>query len=267
MKIFTLLLLVTFGLMRSQDFADEPYTPRSSFGLFGGVGLNFHTADFQSLPGVDGCCSGYDVGGGLGYNFGLFYAVPISTSFDLDFRLIYAEMGATLSKTDERLIPNQDFTGTATAEIENKIISSLSTFGLEPMLSWKLTDQIRVKGGIRAAFLMSNNAEQSESVVSPSFGVIIDKNGNERRSVNVYNGEIQDLGNLDLSLSAAISYDLPLNKNHTWFLVPEARYSLGLLSYHPDNLWQSNQLTGGIGIRYAPRKMKEVAPPPPPPTA
>ena len=136
MKIFTIILLITLGWLNSQEYLDEPYSPRSSFGLFGGVGLNFQIADFQSLPGVEGCCSGYDVGGGLGFNGGIFYATPISTSFELNFRAIYAEMGATLKKYDERLIANQDGTGTAMMEVENKIVSSLSTFGLEPMLAY-----------------------------------------------------------------------------------------------------------------------------------
>jgi outer membrane protein OmpA-like peptidoglycan-associated protein len=265
MKILILFFLINFNFLLTQEYVDEPYSPRNSLGLFGGVGLNFHAANFQTLPGIDGCCDEYNVGSGLGYNFGLFYDMPVSTKIDLDIRLIYAEMGANLLKARVQKVQDANYQEVDNAEVEFSIDSKLTTFGLEPLLAWKVSDQLRIKAGVRVAYLLSNNAIQSEKVLTPSYGVLIDKDGNQRREINKYDGEIPEIGSIDISIVGAISYDLPLNKNFTWFLVPEARYSLGLMSYHPDDLWQSNQLTGGLGIRYAPRKLKPVTPPPPAP--
>lgn len=285
-SFFILLFAFTFNVFSQYDeqsnkYSDEPYTPRPSLGVFGAAGLNFHLADFQNLPNTPSCCPGFSTGTGLGYNFGLFYSFPIADNLDLNLRGIYYDFSADLTTVENENTTVSDINfNPVSGEFEHAILASISTFGLEPMLQFKLTDQLRISGGFRITYLISGEWEQYEEIISPSNGGFIDENGLISRRRNEYSGGMDQDGwnQLDLGLSFAASYDLPLNKDRTLFLVPEAKYTLGVLSYISDQTWIPSQFTGGVGIRYAPRELAPppklppstpppppIAPPPPPP--
>lgn len=268
-RLFTLLIiLIPFSLF-SQEYIEEPYSPRASYGAFAGIGINLHSADFQGFSGVPSCCPGYETGSGIGLNLGLFYNIPVADQLDLSLRAKFLQLGGTLSRTENELVSTSDG-GSTLGEFEHSFTSSINSFALEPLLEFKLSNQFRLRGGFRVGYLMSADLdEHQEELVSPSDGVFVDENGeNPTRIRNQYSGEIPDASSIEAAFLAGISYDVPLNESHTLFLVPQLDISLGLTSFVPDFGWTSNSFVGGVGVRYAPRKVmppKEILPPPPPP--
>lgn len=273
-KILLFLFLINLPLFAQEvEYLDSAYSPRQSFGLFVGGGLNLHVANFETLPTIPGCCDGYNAGAGFGLMAGGFYSIPLGNSFELDLRATYMDLSGTLNKTEngsETTVYNSITNEPIEAEFEHQIESTINVMAFEPNLTLKLGSNLRLRAGISAGFIMTKNFSQYEEVASPSNGVIIDPVTNTRsRRVREYNDlEIPEAPTLNLGILFGASYDLPLNKDRTWFLVPEARYTLGVTSYHSSETWLPSQFAGGIGIRYAPRKKappKKAPPPPPPP--
>ena len=80
MSISKTVLLFLFSLLISanlagQEYLDKPTDNRTAFGVFAGVGLNQHTADFVGVdfPQIPSCCPRFETGSGFGYNFGFLY--------------------------------------------------------------------------------------------------------------------------------------------------------------------------------------------------
>lgn len=269
-KLLTVLIVFSFFIstVLSQEYAEEPYSPRDSYGVFGGAGLNLHSADFKKFAEIPSCCPGYETGSGVGLNFGAFYSIPMGDLIDLSLRAKYLQLGGQLSRVEEEVgtTLNGDI---QTLEFEHRFDASLNAVAFEPLLEFKLSNEFRLRGGFRIGYLLSGNLnEHIEEVVSPNNGLFLDENGNSARTRNSYEGEIPNLSTIEAAILLGASYDLPLNDSYTLFLVPFVDLSLGLTSYVPDFGWTSNTFAGGLGLRYAPRdviKPKEILPPPPPP--
>lgn len=269
-KLLTFLILAVIAIspLYSQEYAEEPYTPRDSYGVFVGFGLNLHSADFKSFAEIPSCCPGYETGSGVGINLGAFYTFPLGDLIDLSLRAKYLQLGGELSRIEEEL--GTTLSGDKqTLQFEHRFNAAITSVALEPLLEFKLSNEFRLRGGFRIGYLLSGNLDEHiEEVVSPSNGLFVDENGNTSRTRNNYEGEIPSLSTLDAALVFGASYDLPLNSSYTLFLVPFVDMSLGLTSFVPDFGWTANSIVGGLGLRYAPRdiiKKKEILPPPPPP--
>lgn len=269
-RLFTVIVLLVLSLssLFAQEYAEEPYSPRDSYGAFLGGGFNLHSADFKKFADIPSCCPGYETGSGFGINFGIYYSTPMGDLIDLSLRAKYLQLGGLVSRI-ENSVGTTISGGNQPIEFEHRFDASINSVALEPVLEFKLSNQLRLKGGFRIGYLLSGNLnEHIEEVVSPSNGLFIDENGNTSRTRNSYTGKIPNLSTLDMAILLGASYDLPLNDSYTFFLVPYVDLSMGLTSFVPDFGWTSNSIIGGLAFRYAPRdiiKPKEILPPPPPP--
>lgn len=261
-------LLILNSVAYSQEYTEEPYASRSSYGVFGGLNLNFHTANFQSFNGVPSCCQGFENGSGIGLVAGLFYNIPFSEDIDLSLRAKFSQLGGQLSRIENILLsdPNGN---SIEGQFEHSFDASLSSIGLEPLIEFKLNNEFRIRGGFRVGFLQQTSLNRhDERILSPNTGTFVDEDGNQTRIRNEYSGDIPDASSIEAAVVAGLSYDLPLNESYTLFLVPQIDFNVGLTSFVPDFSWQSNTINAGIGVRYAPRGVvepKEKLPPPPPP--
>ncbi len=276
-----LCLIVAFSILslhaqqspENNKFADESYSPRPSMGVFGGAGINIHFLNISGIPGIENSRVIFDNSIGFGYNFGLFYSFPIQDNLDISIRGVYASKGANLSVVDDVKFSPQldariiDENGKGVdGQIQYNLETGIFTAGIEPILQYKASDQFRIGAGIRLAYTISGDYYQYEEILSPDYGLLSDPENNETARILVRGegdlAEIKEITKIDLGLVLQSSYDMPLNENNTLFLVPELRFTLGLLSLTPENAWILSQLSGGIGLRYSPR---ELIPPPPPP--
>lgn len=252
MRILGIVLVLSIGI----PILLSAQTLRPRYGLYGAYDLNQHSADFRQLPGVPNCCPRFEEGSGTGPAFGALVELPLTRRFFLNLRLGYMSHDATLSAEEPTTVivggtPQQGaFTHTVDA--------SLSTFGIEPMVSWNATGTsgLHVHLGFRLATLMKNAFSQQEVVSQPAnSGTFIDSNGNDTRSRirNEYSGDIPNASTLAISGAVGVSYDLPLNADHTMFLVPEVLYFYGLSQVVDGLDWKMNAIRPGLAIKYWPK--------------
>ncbi len=256
------LLILLASSMSAQMLREEPVTS-PGYGVFGNFHHNMHTADFRVLPGVPGCCPQYSDGDGSGIGLGLLYEIPLSTRVSLALRGSYATHSALLISREATTV---GIGGVPTAAIiEHTIDAGLSSVGLEPLLGYRLSGELRFHAGGRIAAVLSKHYEQLEELIQPD-GTF--ENGMRIR--NDLSGDIPNASSYFAALVTGISYTLPMNQQGTLFLRPELLYSFGLTPVVNDLTWSANAFRAGISVVYSPRQEAvpveaPPAPPPPPP--
>jgi outer membrane protein OmpA-like peptidoglycan-associated protein len=252
-------------VLNAQEYLDKAEDNRTAFGLFFGVGTNQHTADFKGVdfPQVPSCCPRFESGSGFGYNFGLLYDLPLSENWLLQFRGIYQNLSGTLTTVEPTVVSSPE--GHATdGSFEHSVEAMFASAGLQPMLGYRITKRFLLSLGFDAAYLLSKDFEQKETLKEPSFGTFY---GTNKRVRNEYSGTLSNPSSFLISAVFSVGYYFPLNKEESFYLVPEINYFYGFTDIASDINWKVNQLTAGIALKWAPRKVKppKVAPPPPPP--
>jgi len=252
-KIIFFIILITNTLFSQEiKYSDDPYSQRQSYGLFGGINFNQHSADFsgKDWEGFPNCCPGFENGLGLGYNFGLLYSLPLFENWDLNLRLIFIDYSALLSKEEPITLPKTDGTSYL-GTFEHTVDASLSSAAFEPFFTYRSTDQLFIHLGLRTGIVLTKSFTQKEAITDPDWGVFVDSQSRER---NKRSGDIPNASALDLSLIAGLSYSLPLSNSYEWFLEPELYYHYGLLPVVSGLSWNATSLSGGLAIKYSPRK-------------
>ncbi len=265
MKKFSFMLLFIIIIpLKSQEYADQPWDSRTSYGIFINSGLNLHIVDFRALENVPSCCPGYRSGSGLNFTFGIQSIFPIDNKLEFATRLGFQQLNSTLSKVEEIRVAGPQGEG-VDGEFKHSITSDFNLIGLEPLLSYRFTDQFRLMAGIRLGLLIDKKFEQKEEIISPLFGTF--ENG--QRTRNETNGDIPSASSFEIAFTGGISYDIPLNHSHTLFIAPELFANIGITSLSQTQSWYNTTLRGGFSLKYAPRKLipppPPIIPPPPPP--
>lgn len=262
--VIVLLIISSLQLSNAQEYADGPWSPRMSYGLFGDVSYNIHSADFKSLPGIPSCCPRYESGSGLGYGFGAFLSFPISNIWDFFVNAGYYSLNGKLSttETDGVIIFDPQQQKGVPGSFEHTVDGTFNSVGITPAIALKLGNQFRINAGIRVGYLLTKTFDQQEEVVSPSFGVFQAENSRLR---NVYTDQELTDASIETALTVGASFDLPINSTFEWFLVPRVNMDYGLNDVSGSETWKVNRLTGGLAIKYSPREIIPPTPPPPPP--
>lgn len=264
--VLTIILILNLSL-NAQEYLDKATDNRTAFGLFGGVGLNQHSADFVGVdfPQVPSCCPRYETGMGIGFNAGLLLDLPMSNQLTLQFRGMYKNLNGTLSKDEETYVSTPDGSGTE-GTFEHSVEGTFATAGLNALLGFRVSDYFLLSAGLSGAYLLDKGFSQKEELTEPSFGTFY---GTNKRVRNEYSGDLAQPVSVQLGLVVGGAYYLPLNGPETIYLVPEVYYTYGLTDFAENVKWNANQLSGGIALKWAPRKVKPPKlpslPPPPPP--
>ncbi len=252
MRIFGVVLVFLLGL----PVLLSAQTLRPRYGLYGAYDLNQHSADFRQLPGVPNCCPRFEEGSGTGPAYGALVELPLTSRFFLNLRLGYMSHDATLTAEE----PTTVIVGGVAQQgaFTHTVDASLSTIGIEPMVSWNATGTsgLHVHLGFRLATLMKNAFSQQEVVSQPAnSGTFVDSNGNDTQSRirNEYSGDIPNASTLAISGAVGVSYELPLNADRTMFLVPEVFYFYGLSQVVDGLDWKVNAIRPGLAVKYWPK--------------
>jgi len=162
-----------------------------SFGLLGGMQRTQFTGTFQSLPGLDNCCNGFDgsstamdpfIGGSIRYAF--------TPSFGLDMQVEYVQSGGELSAVNT--IGNAlSFNGTGFDIVEAQSAFSMSwtipSIGFTPSLTWKPFESgFGIRGGVTMRLQSIGEAKGKEELILPRGVVFSDTKSTIRndRKVN-----------------------------------------------------------------------------------
>lgn len=240
--LIPMLLLGSAGIGMAQ--------PRDAWGVVGNVGVNSHSADFRAFPGVPNCCPSFNGGSGTGINLGVLYETPLGESLWGSMRLGYSTTGGRLLRTE-----NTTVSGNEPGVFEHSIDASLGSLGIEPLISYSLLGSLRAHAGGRLGVLLQSQFSQRERLTSPSTGTF----PNGRRSQNEVNGaEIPQSQSLQAAGLVGISYDLPMNANHTLLLSPEVFYSIPLTNTVSGLDWKVAQLRIGAALKWSPIYKEEL---------
>ena len=214
-----LALMMMLNAQTQAQFDRSPF----SFGLLGGMQRTQFTGNFQTLPGLDNCCTGFD---GISTMFDPFYGVSLRYAFNgmlgLDITIDYARSRGEFSAVNT--IGNAlSFNGTGFDVVEAQSRFSMSfaipSIGFTPSLLWR---PFEGRFGIRSGFAirMQSEAEGStkEELISPK-GVIFSD------SKSIFRNEKTRTftpTNIVYGPSIGIFYDVRLSESFT--ISPEVSY-------------------------------------------
>lgn len=265
LKIRTILLivLVNCNLSVSQEFLDTPFSNRLSFGTFGKIGLNFHTANFKGIdfPNIPSCCPRYETGLGFNYSIGAMLNFPIGNQFGIQLRSEYQNLSATLKTVEKEYFSTTD-QGGVWGEFQHSVKSTIHSSATTVFLTYRLTPQLNLHFGPSVFYLIKKDYEQKEEIINPPFGVFA---AERTRVRNQTSGEIPNVNTFIFGGTIVLSHFLPLNKIYTLFLVPEVSATLSFSKIMKTDSWKPFVFALGAGVIYAPRKVRVVRPPAPPP--
>ncbi len=245
---------IIFILLLSASLASaNPDSINTKFGIYGGINLNSHTADFYKLKGIPNCCPNFESGDGIGFNAGLLIEYKLINDLWLGGRLGIMTLDGVLTKEEATMIILE--TGPAEGKFEHKITGSFFNLGFEPTVIYNPFGGLLFSAGARFGLNMTKNYEQVETITEPAgFGTFIDSLGNDTRSRtrNDLSGDIPDAISFQIALLGTISYELPLNRDGSLLLAPELSYYFPVSELVENTNWKVTSLRAGIAIKYSP---------------
>lgn len=253
------MIIVFFGVVSARS-ADErepdSIALKPRYGVSAAYNLNFHAADFRSLPGVPSCCPKFGGGSGTGFALGALYERPLDRDLFINVRASFATFNAELSKVENVNVIVED--ASYPGKFEHRLDASIASLGIEPMASYRFFENIFAHAGFRVALPIATDFEQIEEIVDPADrGVFVDSDG--KRTRNDTSGSISDAA-MQIAFQIGASRDFPLNKNRSLFISPQIFYQALLTPVVSGRSWNIHSIQIGAAIKY-----REPPPPPPPP--
>ena len=248
MKTFFGIAIAIIVLCNSTVFAQD--TLRSRYGVFGGLSINAHSADFRALPGVPNCCPKFGSGTGVGPLFGLFYEMPLAIHLLFSLSASYVDHSALLSTTEPVAVSVAGVL--QNASFAHTVDATLSSIGVEPAIKFNLAGGLFVSGGFRIGAMISKSYTQKEVT---NTGTFLDSVGNDTKKStrNQNSGDLPSANTILLQGFIGASYELPINSSHTTFLVPTVSYALGFTDVVNGISWKPNGIRASVGITFSPR--------------
>ncbi len=171
--------------------------------------------------------------------------------------------------TDEEISYVADLRDTAKvveATFLHELSASLSSIGIEPLLSYRVVGGLDVLAGARLAFVLTSSFEQTETLTKPEdYGAYL---GGSRVWVNTQ-AAIPEAVTLRATAVGGLRYVLPLGKHKSSFLAPEISYHLPLTNVASGVDWRVAQLRFGLALGWMRQEQPDTpavptVPPPPP---
>ena len=245
--IFTLPTFVFTQGFDWQVSSRHPYEITNKYiGAAGSLSYGYHTGNFPFLERDVVCCN-YDVGDGLGVQFGL--AGEYWYEHDLAFSasVLYSRISSNC-RTETSVIKktNPDLPGfNWTTAYESDISLGFITFDLA--VKKRIYDKLSLRAGVDLNFNINSSETHRNIVVSPSNIPFSDGTFEKELS----NGRIGDLSGFVLGVSIGASYDINLGIERYGEISAISNYTVN--SYVSDNSWQNLQtkimIKAYLGIR------------------
>lgn len=268
MLIFSVLSL-TAQKSSAQELSTQVPERTNPFrlGLWGGYGINTHTADFPEFTGfpvffprtsVNRGPENFRGGQGMGISFGALYEMPLAQALSLTARLSYAAHDGTMTTTQPTVLG--DLQGNVLdAMHEYRINAALGSIGADIGVKWYPLNGLYAALSLRGAWMLQTTFVQHERLLeaaqtsSPPATIAggftpqtFSKTWNEQR------GTIPNLAPVQVFASASVGYEIPLGFMR---LAPEIGYTVGLTNFFAGNgqsqeQWRVSQIRGGISALF-----------------
>lgn len=254
---FAAVLQTGTAVAQSSTSSSSSNELRARYGLFGHVAFTQHSADFARLPETQSCCSGFTGGSGTGLAGGLLAEFPIASRIHIGARLgILTQPFSMTTFEPTTVIVN----GNAEAGgFEHRLDGNLMTLGLEPLIGVRVFASAFIHAGARVGFAMSSSYEQLDALTLPeATGTFLNPDGSDsfKRTRNEYSGSLSKTS-LQIAPMIGVSYELQLNSEQTWLIVPEVFYQIGLTNVITDSSWKANTIRAGISLKWSPASTQQ----------
>jgi outer membrane protein OmpA-like peptidoglycan-associated protein len=216
--------------------ADKPLYIR--YGIFGGVTLNTHLANFSDFTGYRDAVSPLRSNFGQTQNIPSYYAgalfeYPILNRLGIALRASVANIGG-FTLTSPEYLAGTPIGGMGFTKIKidhNLLINNILMVAGEPYLTYRLLDALTIYVGARFGYLINPTfrSEQKIARESPLWFINPDT-GKPDTLHNVRTGIIPNVNQLNIGLSGGLSYEIPLDPNGKWLAAVEGFYIWGGLS-------------------------------------
>lgn len=239
---------------------------RVRFGIHGHYGVANPSIRYYGTEGIPNCCPQFTEGTGNIYSIGALAEIPLTSSFLFAIRGSFLHSSIDLSKDENTIGLVSNAEGTIT--FNHSFIGNFSGIDISPLFGWRPTNGLNVWTGPGLTILTSPSFEQKETIKPGTRGTFLDG----KRTRNSFVGNLNDASTLVWNWTVGIGYDLPLDKERSFFISPEVLYTLGLTDMVKptgDSYWKNSYLRAGIALKYMPHKtippLPIIVPPPPPP--
>lgn len=239
-KVLTILIILsaTLGLFSKENQNRNRITISPNFGL------NLNNSNFKNLGNSETCCSGFSNGFGTGINFGAGYSYLIEDKTWIYFGLDYSKLNSDFVEYQNEAI-NVNGDNRLDATIEQKVISKLSSLGINLGASFELLKSIEAYIGYRLGLPSDINYTQTETLNEPNDAVFQETNSRIRSKVN---GTIAS--NLYHSIVGKIGYKFFTNSEATTYISPNIGFNLGLNTIDNEMNMKPNSINIGIDLAY-----------------
>lgn len=224
------------GLRAQTPEADAPATPSFiRYGLFGGVAVNNHFANFTDF--ADFIVEPSPMQGGFGttsgaisYYVGGFAEIPIVQRFGVALRTSITNVGGfTLVGKENLGQPSPIGSGLYVLQISHTLtINSLQMLSGEPYLTYRVLDGLTLYAGARFGYMLTSSYSYKQKIPDDSPFRFRTPNGQSVTEYAVRDGAIPQVNAVNAALSGGTSFEIPIDPQRHWFIAAEAFYMYGL---------------------------------------
>lgn len=223
------------------------------YGIYGGLNINLHNAEFSNLPGIPNCCPRFESGNGLGFNAGLLYEYLVMERLRIGGRIGIQTFDGVLSKNEDVTVLTES--GPTNGIFEHKVESNFLNIGFEPTIIYNPFSNFHVNLGMRFGQNLTYTFSQAETIISPEgVGTFLDDDGNDSRSRvrNQFSGDLPDAITFQFGIVTGVGYELPLNKDNSMRILPEISLYHSLTDFVENTNWNLSSIRMGLAIKYSP---------------
>ena len=248
MLLSIVVFVCAFTVTYAQLFNDN----RAKYGLFVHGAYNLHAADFKKLPGIACCSPGFSDGGGFGFDIGLMGSLPLADQWLVSLRAGYATYGGKLETDESRTVSL--FGEAVPGTFRHTIDATVPALTFDILAGFRPANRLTILVGPTIALAMSPTFDQREDLILPEVGTFEDST----RTRLDTSGPIPGSKSFMPAITFGLSYDIPLDANHTWYLIPEAMFSLGLTNIADSVTWKVSRIRVGVAVAYSPPDVRPI---------
>lgn len=205
------------------------------YGLFGGVSVSNHAANFSDF--ADFITEPSPMQGGFGatngavsYYLGGLVEIPLVQRLGVALRASITNVGGFTLVGKENLGQLSPIgSGFYVLQISHTLtISNLQMLSGEPYLTYRILDGLTLYAGARFGYMLASSYSYKQKISDDSPVRYFQQNGQSTTEYDVRSGTIPQINPLNTAISGGASLEIPLESQGHWFVAAEAFYMYGL---------------------------------------
>lgn len=239
-----LFIIIAVNHTKSQIPSDS-FLLGNKYGISSYYDLNGFSVDLRQLSSIADSVPRSAMGSNNGFAIGAFYEYRFTDRTSLMLKLLYSNQKAQVNgRTPETLLLNSlDTLGWS----HHYLSTNLSNIKIEPILKYRLANKLSIYGGANIGFRFDKTYQHYEIPEGIENATYLD--GTSKKT-GIDENKIDKFG-LQSSILLGFSYDIPLNYNGKYLLIPEAMFSVGFSDISKGLYWEINTFRIGCSFMYS----------------